>query len=448
MNSSLSLALLAGLILLNGLLAMAEIAMISARKNRLKSMAKDGDRAAKIALDLAESPNRFLSTIQIGITLIGLLSGAIGAAPLASKMSNWLQTSVIPLPDNVADGIGMAVVALVLTYVSLVFGELAPKRIGMAFPENIARWLARPMQKLALVANPLVQALSASTEATLKILRIPEPKSDVVSEEEIKALIDQGVTSGVFQKIEHEIVDRAFRLDEMDVETLMTPRPKVIWLDVNDSDSVLREKILASGYIQFPLCDGAKDNVIGIISLKSIWASNPPMTQGKLRRMASKPMFVPGVMKAGKLLELMKYEKREMILVTDEFGSVQGLLTPQDLLEGIVGRFAESERGQPKKMTRRSDGTWLCDGMLGIAEFKEHFDLKNLHDEKTADYQTLAGYLLHLFGRIPQEGEHVETDELRLEIVDMDRNRIDKALITPHKQLESAIAELDRGSEI
>lgn len=433
---------------MNGIFAMAEIAMISARKNRLKSQAKMGDKSAGIALELAESPNRFLSTVQIGITLIGLLSGAIGAAPLASKLSGWLQSLGLPLHSGLIDWLSMGGVALALTYVSLVFGELAPKRIGMAFPENIARWFARPMLRLANLTNPLVHALSVSTEAALKMFRIPEPKEDLISEEEIRALIDQGVTTGVFQKIEHEIVDRAFRLDEMEVESLMTPRPRIVWLDINDTELTFREKVLSSGYMRFPLCDGSKDNVIGVLSLKSLWASAPPMTPRKLRRIADKPIFVPGVMKAGKLLEVMKRQSMEMIFVTDEFGGVKGLLTPQDLLEGIVGRFAESENAQGNKMFRRSDGSWLCDGMLGIREFKEKLEIKKLSGENEGDFQTLAGYLLHTFGRIPEEGEYMETDDLRLEIVDMDRKRIDKALVTPLDEVASAIAEIDRGSEI
>lgn len=433
---------------MNGIFAMAEIAMISARKNRLKSQAKMGDKSAGIALELAESPNRFLSTVQIGITLIGLLSGAVGAAPLASKLSNWVQSFGLPLHDGLIDGLSMGGVALALTYFSLVFGELAPKRIGMAFPENIARWFAKPMQRLASITNPLVHALSASTEAALKMLRIPEPKEDLISEEEIRALIDQGVTTGVFQKIEHEIVDRAFRLDEMEVESMMTPRAKMVWLDIHDKELAFREKILSSGYMRFPLCDGSKDKVIGVLSLKSLWASAPPMTPRKLRRIADKPMFVPGVMKAGKLLELMKNQSVEMIFVTDEFGGVEGLLTPQDLLEGIVGRFAESESSGEKKMFRRSDGSWSCDGMVGIREFKEKLELKKLSGEDEGDFQTLAGYLLHVFGRIPEEGDYMEIDDLRLEIMDMDRNRIDKALVTPMDEVESAIAEIDRGAAI
>jgi len=420
------------LIIANGLFAMSEMAIVSARKARLRQRAEEGDHKARAALELAETPNRFLSTAQIGITLIGILAGAFGGATLAKELGAYLGR--IPPLKPYGEAIGLVIVVLATTYLSLVIGELVPKRLALNNPERIAAAIAAPMRALSVIAHPAVRLLSLSTELVLRILGIRPSAEPPITEEEIKLLLEQGTEAGVFQEVEQDMVESVLLLDERRAAGLMTPRPEIVWLDVEDSLEEVRRKMIASPYSRFPVCQGSLDNVLGEVEARDLLARSLCGEAFDLKSLLQKPLYVPETMPALKVLEAFKQSGTQMALVIDEYGSIQGLVTLKDILEAIVGDIPSAEELAEPQVVQREDGSWLLDGMLPVEELKEILGIGELPGEEQGLYQTTAGFVMTQLGRIPAAAEHFEWGGLRFEVMDMDGNRVDKVLVAPAKK--------------
>lgn len=414
------------LIIANGLFAMSEIAIVSARKLRLQQRAEEGDTGARTALDLANAPVHFLSAVQIGITLIGILAGAFSGATLAERLAAELNRIEVIAPYS--EGIAIAIVAAVITYLSLVIGELAPKRLALNNPEQIASTLAPFMRGLSRVTSPLVYLLNFSTDVLLRILGTRPSAEPLVTEEEVKLMIAQGAQVGVFEATEQEMVERVFRLDDRKVNALMTPRPEITWLDLGDPRQVNLEKITTSGHSQFPVAQGNLDNILGMIQTKDLLAQSLTGQPIDFKTILQPPLFVPERMSALELLERFKDSRSHTALVIDEYSGIQGLVTLEDIMESIVGDMPLADEQAAPEVTRRPDGSWLIDGMLPIDEFKELEGIEKLPDEE--QYQTVGGLVMASLGRIPATGDSFEMSGLRFEVVDMDERRVDKVLVT------------------
>lgn len=417
------------LFILNGVLAMAEIAIVSARRAKLGQMAEAGNGGARDALALAESPTQFLSTVQIGITLVAILSGAFGetlfAAPLAERLA------MAPALEPFANQIALVIVVLTITFLSLLVGELVPKRLALANPEKAAAFLATPMRVLARIVSPLVTVLSRITDAIVAMLRV-STHAAAVSEEEIKILIEDATRSGVFAESESEMVGRVFRLGDLDVSALMTPRQKVTVLDVDDAPAVLRQKLLEHPHSRFPVTRGGFENVIGIVKTKDLmvqYLSGKPLDLTE----SYPAMFVPERMPALDLLEKFKTEGAHIALVTDEYGSVQGIVTVSDIAEAIVGQVPLAGEVGSGAIVRRADGSWLVDGALALHEFRAGIGMENLPPDAERKYQTVGGMVMTMLGRIPMVGDMADWDEWHFEVMDMDGRRVDKVLVTRKK---------------
>ncbi|NJD53397.1 MAG: HlyC/CorC family transporter [Candidatus Methanoperedens sp.] len=418
----------------NGVFSMSEIAIISARKARLQQWVNEGNAKAQVALDLADSPNRLLSTVQIGITLIGILAGVLGGATIAEELSARLV--FIPLFAPYSKAIALGTVVLGITYLTLVIGELVPKRMALHNPERIACIMAVPMRMLSRITAPAVHLLSISTDTVLRILGIRPVTEPPVTEEEINILIEQGMKAGTFEKAERDMVEQVFRLGDLRAGALMTPRTEIVWLDIEDSSQEIRHKIADSGHSRFPVGQGSLDNILGIVQIKDMLDLNMAGKTPDLRASMRRPLFVPESTHALKVLELFKKSGIHISLVVDEYGSVQGLVTLKDILEQIVGDIPSVEELEQPLAVQREDGSWLLDGMLLVDDFKKIFSIKELPGEGI--YQTLGGFVLMHMGRIPVVGNHFEWNGLRFEVVDMDKNRIDKVLVMPSRKAPSA----------
>ncbi len=419
------------LLLTNGFFAMTEIAVVSVRKARLKRLADAGDDRAKAALELAESPNRFLSTVQIGITLIGIFAGAFGGATIADNIRAGLQP--FPWLAPYGESIGLGIVVVTITYFSLVLGELAPKRIGLNNPEGIAMAVARPMLQLARVARPVVSFLGASTDALLRVFAFKPVKDATVTEEEVKILVQEGLRTGVFQKAETEMVESVLMLDTLAVRDIMTPRPKIIFLNRSDPHELIWHKIVVSAHSYFPVYEGNRDNVVGIVSVKAVYANVAAGTKASTAALMTKPLVVAATQTVIQLLESFKQTGKHIALVTDEFGGIVGLVTLHDVMEAIVGDFPSPEERLKPKAVRRDDGSWLMDAMIEIEQVEKVLPGLTFGDVESKDYQTLAGFIVKHFGRVPKEGETFESQGYVFEILDMDRHRVDKVLVLPVK---------------
>jgi putative hemolysin len=417
------------LLAVNGVFAMTEIAVVSARRLRLGSFADQGDERARVALDLIHSPNRFLSTVQIGITLVGVMAGAFGGATIAEKIRNALQA--LPALAPYGEAIGLGIVVIAITYFSLVLGELVPKRIGLNNPERIAMFVAKPMQKLSVIAGPLVSFLGASTDASLRMLGIKQSQPTTVTEEDVKVLMQEGVRSGAFNKVETQIVSSALELDQLVVRDIMTPRLKIIWLNREDTHEAIWRKIVASAHSFFPVYEGNRDNIVGIVSVKSVYANLAAGVTPKISDLMTKPLVVPATQNVVQLLETFKQTGKHIALATDEFGSIVGLATLQDVMEAIVGDFSSAEERVRPQAKWREDGSWLIDAMMEIEKLEKILPGLSFGDEESKDYQTLAGFVVKHLGRVPKEGETFETQGYVFEILDMDRHRVDKVLVMP-----------------
>jgi putative hemolysin len=418
------------LLLANGLFAMAEIAVVASRKARLKNMSDEGHPGARLALALADSPGKFLSTVQVGITFVGVLASALGGANIAEKLASAIAT--VPGLASYADYLALTAVVAAITYLSVTIGELVPKRIALNNPERIAAALARPMNGLAKAFSPLVNFLSLSSDSLMAALGIRKPKEAVVSEEEVRVLIDEGLSAGIFKKAEKEMVEGVFELDEQTAGDLMTPRARMIWLSLDDTDEENWRRIAGSGHSHFPVYQETRDNVVGMVSVKSLWANLSLAGRAELRALVTPPLYVPTAMPAGKLIEEFKKSGKHIALVVDEFGGLQGLVTLNDVMMAIVGNLPEREQRHDPKALRRQDGTWIIDAMLDIDESKKSLEIDDdLPSEDANRFSTLGGFILHQLGHIPREGEKFQWDRFEFEVIDMDRQRIDKVLVTP-----------------
>jgi len=419
------------LILLNGVFAMAEIAIVSARKARLQQAAEEGDAGAQAALELANAPGRFLSTVQIGITLVGIFAGAFGGATLAEQLAAGLEKS--PLLRPYSDLLSVGLVVLAITYLTLVLGELAPKRIGLANAERVAAGMARPMRQLSKIASPLVRLLTWSTETVLRLLRIRPSDERPVTEEEIRILIQQGTQTGVFAPIEKMMVEHVFRLGDQKISALFTPRTEMIWLDIDEPAEVLQRKIKA-GFSRFPVARGSLDEVLGWVLTKDLLAQSISGQDLDLASVVRPPMFVPESLPALVVLEWFKETRNKAAFVVDEYGGLQGMVTVYDILEAVVGDLPDAD--EPAEVVQREDGSWLLDGRLPIAEFMDLFGIKELPGGERSHYQTLGGMVMTFLRRVPTAGDLFEWNGLRFEVMDMDGRRVDKMLLTPIKTKE------------
>jgi putative hemolysin len=423
------------LIFVNGIFAMSEIAVVSARKTRLRQWAEEGNAKARAALELANNPNQFLATIQIGITLVGILAGAFGGATIAKALSvilndiSWLAPYSHPL--------SLALVVVVIAYLSLIVGELVPKRLALNNPERLAMVIAAPMQVLSRVAYPAVHLLGLSTDFLLRALGMKPSAEPPVTEEEIRALIEQGTQAGMFEEAEQEMVERVFRLGDRRVSAVMTPRTEIVWLDREASALEIRRTITESAHSRFLVADGSLDNVLGVVHAKDLLAHILGEQVVNLEATLQQPLYVPESMRALKVLELFKQSGTHIALVIDEYGGIQGLVTPNDILEAIVGDLPEAGEQVEPLAVQREDGSWLLDGMLPVDEFKDLFDLGELPGEDQGIYQTLAGFVVMQLGRIPAATDYFVWEGLKIEVVDMDGNRVDKVLVTPTRETAS-----------
>jgi putative hemolysin len=408
------------LIVFNGILAMSEAAMLSVRKARLQQRINDGDRRARLALKLAENPNKFLSTIQIGITVIDVLIGAISGAVAAGLFITWLAKS--PTLEPFSETIGVAVGVVVTSYFSIVLGELVPKRLALQNPERLSSAIAGPMSFVAKLFTPFVWLLSKSTDLILHLMKIKHTDESPVTEEELLVQLDQGTQAGVFGKKEQDMVEGVFSLSDQRVNALMMPRNEIVWLDVHDTPEEIRGKMSGSPFSRFPVGEDSLDHPIGVVKAKEVLLAN--IKSGKdLQKLARPPIYIPETAFGSHALEMFRESQRELMFVVDEYGVVQGLITLADILEEIVGEF----EGEPQA-TQRQDGSWLLDGMLSNDDFKELFNLRRLPDEE--EYETLGGFVMTFLRRIPGATDLFEWSGMRFEVMDMDGNRVDKVLVT------------------
>jgi putative hemolysin len=425
---STELLILGLLLVASGLLAMAKIAMGSARRGRLKQLADEGDDGAQAALELGAKPERFLSTVQGIITLCSVLAGAIGGSTVADQVAVWLVR--FPLLAPWADPIAFGGVVILITFFSLIIGGLIPKRIALSNPERLARLVAGPLEGIAQVVSPAIRLISAGTDLLLKPFGLTRHREPSVTDEEVNILIEQGLRAGVFHKAEKEMVEGVLGLDQLPVTAIMTPRPKIVFLNIDDSEEINWRKIVASGHSHFPVYQDNRDQVLGMVAVKALWAHSAIGIPTSLKNLLTPPLVVPETMNCIQLLETFKKSGRHTALVADEFGSIQGMVTLIDVLEAIVGDLpAQGQRDQPQAK-QREDGSWLIDATLAINELKTILALGDLPQEAAADYQTLGGLVMTQFGRIPAAGDHFEWDGWRFEVVDMDRHRVDKVLVS------------------
>ena len=420
------------LIVANGVLAMSELAIVSARRARLHQRVDDGQHGADVALELAEQPDRFLSTVQIGITLIGILAGAFGGATVAGTVAGWLE----PLPGigGYAGTVAAILTVGVITYLSLVIGELVPKRLALRNPEGIAVRVARPMRALSRVAAPAVTLLAVSGDIVLRLLGSRRSDEPPVTEEEVRLLLRQGTQAGVFAEVEQELVDAVFRFGDRRAGELMTPRFRVVYLDLGDSVEKNLAKMAAAPHSRFPVCEDGLDRILGVVSVKDLWsetAGGKPPDLADLGDRLSPPIYLPESLPAFKVLERFQDGPVALAFVVDEYGSVNGLITLHDVMEAIVGDIAPTGEPGDEAALRRPDGSWLFDGGILIDELRDLLDLDALREEEEGAYQTLGGFLMTELARIPAAADAVEWDGWRFEIVDMDGNRVDKVLATP-----------------
>lgn len=429
-----------GLILLNGVFAMSELAVVSSKRLRLEKLSENGSRGARAALQLADSPSRFFSTVQVGITLIGIFNGAFGEASLVAKLTPFIAN--IAIFAEYAREIALAIVVIGITFASIVLGELVPKRIATQHPEAVATLIAAPMQLLSRLMSPFVKILSLTTESIMRLLGLHEAKNDAVTEDDITGMLKEGADAGLFQKTEHDIVTRALRLDDQHLAGLMTPRTDLEIIDLNDPIESNLAKIAASPYSRFPVCRGNRAELVGIVHAGDLFEQ--AIRHNKLGGIdiaaATKPvLYVPESISAMDLLETLKKNRAERVMVVDEFGEVEGMVTLTDVLGALVGDVSETGQGEEADAVQREDGTWLMDGGVSFHRFRELLNSKvRFPEESAGSYHTLAGFVLTQFGHIPTVSEHFEWEGYRFEVVDMDRNRIDRLLIA-----EVAPASLD-----
>lgn len=425
------LLLIVFLTLLNGVFAMSELALASSRKARLGAMAETGDKGATAALKLLDDPTRFLSSIQIGITSIGVLNGIVGEAAFSAGLAGWLQSlGLAEKPSGIA---ATGIVVTLITFTTIIFGELVPKRIGQLYPETVARWVAQPMSWLARAAGPFVRLLTATTHGVLKLLRIDTTGSRAVTEEEISASLSEGVDAGLIEEHEHQMVQNVFHLDDRPLTSLMVPRSDIAWLDASHSVAECLQLAGAEAengtHSWYPVCRGSLDDVIGVISVARLLALGAD-TPGTIEPHALPASFVPETLSGMEMLEQLRARSGRIVFVVDEYGVVQGLMTPRDLLEAITGELQPGAQVDAWA-TRRDDGVWLLDGLMPVNELKARLDIRQLPDEDTGRYNTLAGLMMSVSGRLPVTGDCIECAGWVFEVTELDGKRIDRVLAKP-----------------
>lgn len=417
--------ILALLILLNGGFAMSEIALVTARRSRLQKLAEAGDSAAATAIKLGSEPTRFLSTVQIGITAIGILNGIAGEAAFADPLALWLDSIGLDDPE-LAHGIATTLVVICITYLTIVLGELVPKRIGQSHAETIARLMARPVALLALVSRPFVTLLSWSTENILRLLRVREQNNAELTEDDIHAVLSEGTESGIIEKHEHDMVRKVLRLEDRQVSSLMTPRSDIVWLDINDSMTTTIARVAQHAHSAFPVCDGDLQNVLGVTTPRQLLQLDHNKGHD-LRQAMSTALFVPETVTGMDMLAEFRQSGASIALVVDEYGGVVGIVSLLDLLEALTGEFGTTDEDD-RWAVQRDDGSWLLDGMISIPDLKDTLSLRSVPDEDSGHYNTVSGMVMALLGTVPRTGSHVVWEGWRLEVVDMDGNRVDKVL--------------------
>jgi len=410
------------LILINALLAMSEAALVASRKARLQQQAGEGNKSSALALKLIEDPNIFLSTIQIGITLIGVLAGAVGGATISEFLAAAMQT--VPYIGEYSESIALGIVVVVITVLTIWLGELVPKRLGLNSPEKIAQIVAGPMLFISKVFSPLVKSMSGATNFVLRLFGVNASAEPPITEEELQMLISQGTQAGVFQEAEQEMVEGIFSLGDSRVYSLMTPRTELVWLDITDSIEEIRQKIAECPFSRFPVRQDSLETIVGIVKSRDLLVESLSGKEIDLKTLLKPAFFIPETMFASHALELFKEKNTELLLVVDEFGGLKGLLTINDILEEIVGAMEFEE----PQATQRQDGSWLLDGMLEVDEFKELFEFAALPHED--QYETLSGFMMTSLGRVPQPSDNFEWAGFRFEVMDMDGRRVDKVLVT------------------
>jgi putative hemolysin len=416
------------LILINGLFVMSEMAIVSARKVRLQQSANQGSKSARIALDLANNPSRFLPTVQVGITLMVILSGARGESAVSKVLAPLLE----PIAQKYSEPIASVIAIALVTYFTIVIGELVPKQLALNNPEKLSLLVARPLLWLSKVGSPVSNTLSLSTDLVVKMLGIRPSSEPEVTEEEIRVMIGQGAEAGMLEEVEQDMMERIMGLGDRKVGAIMTPRPDIVWLDVEDPWSENCTKIVESQYSRFPVCREVVDDILGVVHVADLLSQTIQGQQPNLTSSMINPLLVPESMRGLKVLEQFKETGTHIGMVIDEYGVIQGMVTMNDLLEEIVGDIQDIEQPAPPQAVKRDDGSWLLDGMLSIEEFLELFELKGDSMEQRGSYNTLGGFTIIQLGKIPQAADKFDWEDLRFEIMDMDGNRVDKVLVSYH----------------
>jgi putative hemolysin len=426
------LTLLVLLILLNGLFAMSEMALTASRKARLTVMVESGEPGAQAAMDLHDNPTKFLSTVQIGITSIGVLNGIVGESAFAAPLAHWLMSS-FGVAEKAAAISATGLVVFIITVLTIIFGELVPKRLGQMYPESVARLVSRPMNLLSTATRPLVVVLTACTNGVLRVMGIRGGPSRSVTEEEIAAQLEEGLDAGVIEEQEHQMVRNVFRLDDRQIGSMMIPRAEIAWIDADAPLDEVVASIVEHGHTRYPVCRDGLDDVIGVLGAHRLLQ---PLARGErpaLTELLQPPVFVPETLSGMELLEHFRASRADLVFVVDEYGAVQGVISERDLLEAITGEFGTQADGDSWAV-RREDGSWLMDGLIPMPELKDRLELKDLPEEDRGRYNTLAGMVMLLLGRLPATTDRVEWQGWRFEVVDLDGKRVDKVLVTRTEQ--------------
>ncbi len=428
------LLLILGLILLNGLFSMAEIALVSARKTRLETQAAKGDKRAKEALKLANHPDTFLSTVQIGITLIGILLGIFSGEKLKANLVAWIKQ--FDSLEEYSNGIATAIIVIIVTYFSLVLGELVPKRIGLARPEPVAKLLAAPMRLLSKITHPFIWLLTKSTNLIVSIFQLKANETHM-TEEEIKAIISESTEQGTIEEAEQEIIERVFHLGDRSITSLMTHRSDILWFDLYDNEATIKQKIISEPHSVYPICEGHIDNIRGVVSIKDLYVADDLTL---FKDLMLPPLYVPENNTAYQVLEKFKESKIHSCFIIDEYGSLLGMITLNDILEAIVGDLPE-QNVDDYTIFERDDGSYLVDAQIPFYDFLSRFEKTEWMNEGEQDFDTLAGFILHKLERIPVIGDKLDWEGFQIEIIDMDAQRIDKVMVKISEEIKENMEE-------